>query len=1546
MYPPASGQRCAPARRQFTSIALAALLLLSNFIFKSPFTPSVYADTTTAVSLTAFGTPVTQNFDTLVSSGAGTLPLNTPAGWGFVETGTNANTSYTAGDGSANTGDTYSFGTTAADRALGQLRSGSLISVIGARFTNNTGGSINSLSIAYIGEQWRLGEPSRTGTTSIAERMDFQYSTDATSLTTGTWTDANALDFVPPIISGTVGKLDGNAAANRAAIAGGIPSLSIANGATFWIRWTDVNATGSDDGLAIDDFSITPSGTPDPLPALAINDVSKDEGSGGGTTPFVFTVSLSAPANNVTFDICTQDGTAQDGGAGEDSDYTKFCLTNQSVPNGNTRQTFQIDVAADTNVEPNENFTVNVTNVNGATVTDSQGLGTIVNDDFAPTDPTGTGSASPNPVQAGNSSLLTVAVTPGAHPASTGIAVTGDLSSIGGSAAQQFYDDGTHGDAAAGNNVFSYSATVAAATSTGLKSLPVQITDAQGRLGAASISLSVQAAPPPAGSVVISQVYGGGGNSGATYRNDFIEIFNRSQNPVDLTGWSVQYASAAGTSWNVSPLTGFVLQPGQYYLIQQAAGTGGSVNLPTPDATGTTGMGAENAKVALMRTTVALSGSSPVGNPDLMDFIGYGSANAYEGTAAAPRLSNTTAALRARNGCKDTDQNNVNFVAGAPTPRNTSTPFNVCPTGDFPPEVSSTNPANGGTNFPLAGNITVNFDDAVTVQDGGFTLSCTTSGAHTLAVTGGPTTFTLNPDTDLASGEQCTATVLASHVASQGATPVPMAADYAWTFVTLIVRNPADHMVMGNPSGAVTDVNQPLNYLMMKPQYALSYNNDKGIPNWTSWHLDSTWTTSVADRQNDFRPDDTLPAGFKRVAGGYNFATYGFDRGHMVPSADRTSSVEDNSSTFLMTNIIPQASGNNQGPWANLENYTRTLLNGSANELYIVSGGHGVGGTSTTGNWDSIVDTAGNSVTVPNLTWKVFLVLPRANGNDVARVDTSTRTFAVIMPNRDNIRSDDWRKYIATVDQVEALTGYDFFSNVPDHIEAVIEAQLDAEYNTAPVANDQSVATPEDTQKQITLTSSDFNVNNTFTYTVVSGPANGVLGGTGRELTYTPNADYNGPDSFTFKVSDGGKESNTATVNINVTSANDAPTANGDQKATNEDTTLSFPASDLAANDSAGPADEGGQTLSVTSVIAGANTNGTVSLAGGQVTYTPAANFHGPASFDYQVCDNGTTNGSPDPKCATATVDVTVSPVNDAPTLSNVPAAATIPELAEYAFAAQGADVDGDTLSYSLVNAPAGASINPATGQFAWTPAEAQGGTGSPFQFTVRVSDGTASAERSVTLTVTEVNQAPTLAPIGDKTAFLGSTLMFAVSGADADLPAQTLTYSLTGAFPAGASINPATGVFNWTPTAAQAGQVYTFTVRVTDNGAGQLYAQETIRVGAAYTWSGYLQPINPDGSSLFNAGQTVPVKFQLTGASAGVTNAVARLWVAKVTDNVVGTESKAGSTSAATEGHLFRYSDGQYIFNLSTNGLATGTYQLRVDTGDGVPRLVNISLR
>jgi len=335
-------------RRALAGVLAALGALMANSAWAQP------------VALTTAGTPYTQNFNTLATSGTSSA---VPAGWTFFESGTNANTLYTAGTGSSNAGDTYSFGASGSnERAFGGLLSGSLTPTTGAWFINNTGVTITRLEVAYTGEQWRLG------TTGRADRLDFQYSLNATSLTTGTWSDVDALDFASPVTTGAIGALNGNTAANRTVISQTISGLSIPAGAAFWIRWMDFNASGADDGLAVDDFSLTPN----------------------------------------------------------------------------------------------------------------------------PLTPSGVGAATPNDLFAGDSVLLTVTATPGASPIAS---VVADLTAIGGSSTQAFYDDGTNGDVTGGNNVFSVAVTVAPGTALGAKSLPVTITDTQGRIGTTSIALTVS--PPP-----------------------------------------------------------------------------------------------------------------------------------------------------------------------------------------------------------------------------------------------------------------------------------------------------------------------------------------------------------------------------------------------------------------------------------------------------------------------------------------------------------------------------------------------------------------------------------------------------------------------------------------------------------------------------------------------------------------------------------------------------------------------------------------------------------------------------------------------------------------------------------------------------------------------------------------------------------------------------------------------------------------------------------------------------------------------------------------
>lgn len=198
--------------------------------------------------------------------------------------------------------------------------------------------------------------------------------------------------------------------------------------------------------------------------------------------------------------------------------------------------------------------------------------------------------------------------------------------------------------------------------------------------GTATITVSVP--PPPAASdVVISQVYGGGGNSGAFYKNDYVELYNRGNAAADLTGWSVQYSSAAGTTWTAAAISGSI-EPGKYYLVQLAAGTGGSADLPTPDATGGLALGASSGKIILSNASTALTGACPSG-PTIVDRVGYGTSASANGCAAewsgrTANLSNTTAALRLNDGCVDTGNAANDFVVLGTNPRNSASPRKNC----------------------------------------------------------------------------------------------------------------------------------------------------------------------------------------------------------------------------------------------------------------------------------------------------------------------------------------------------------------------------------------------------------------------------------------------------------------------------------------------------------------------------------------------------------------------------------------------------------------------------------------------------------------------------------------------------------------------------------------------------------------------------------------------------------------------------------------------------------------------------------------------------
>ncbi|WP_022932056.1 DNA/RNA non-specific endonuclease [Treponema bryantii] len=251
----------------------------------------------------------------------------------------------------------------------------------------------------------------------------------------------------------------------------------------------------------------------------------------------------------------------------------------------------------------------------------------------------------------------------------------------------------------------------------------------------------------------------------------------------------------------------------------------------------------------------------------------------------------------------------------------------------------------------------------------------------------------------------------------------------------------------GNPSDSIADTAASKNYLMEKPQFTICYNSETLNPNWVAWHL-ATSDLGEADRADTFRPDTELPAGWYAVRkNDYKFTYYGFDRGHICPSADRTANTEDNSMTFLMTNMVPQAPDNNRIVWVALEKFEREQVL-AGKEAYIFAGPYGKGGSGDKGYFEEIPITLKDgrelSITVPSHTWKIILFMPEGE-NDFERATRSGQTeiIAVNVPNEKGCgKNGSWEQYLCSVNYIEEITGYDFFELLPDDVEEEIESSV------------------------------------------------------------------------------------------------------------------------------------------------------------------------------------------------------------------------------------------------------------------------------------------------------------------------------------------------------------------------------------------------------------------------------------------------------------------------------------------------------------------------
>jgi endonuclease G, mitochondrial len=252
-------------------------------------------------------------------------------------------------------------------------------------------------------------------------------------------------------------------------------------------------------------------------------------------------------------------------------------------------------------------------------------------------------------------------------------------------------------------------------------------------------------------------------------------------------------------------------------------------------------------------------------------------------------------------------------------------------------------------------------------------------------------------------------------------TPPPAAENRAATDVLL---------PFGNPSGAYADPGNHENYLVTKRSFAISYNDRRGTANWVAWRTTAADLGETIPRPQ-FEPDPDLPRGFGVINPSY-YSRSGYDRGHLIPSADRFADRGLNADTFLMTNIAPQAKGLNQYPWEKLERYARGIVR-RGDDIYTIAGVYGEQGRLK------------GRITVPTNFWKVIVVLPHGSNE----ISEATKVIAVDMPNSGSVASANWQKYLTTARAIEQKTGYNFLSALRPEVQDAIETRPDVHPNAS-----------------------------------------------------------------------------------------------------------------------------------------------------------------------------------------------------------------------------------------------------------------------------------------------------------------------------------------------------------------------------------------------------------------------------------------------------------------------------------------------------------------
>lgn len=869
-------------------------------------------------------------------------------------------------------------------------------------------------------------------------------------------------------------------------------------------------------------------------------------------------------------------------------------------------------------------------------------------------------------------------------------------------------------------------------------------------------------------SIVISQVYGGGGNSGSVFMHDFIEIFNRGTTTVDLTGMSVQYESATGAGpWDVTPLTGSIA-PGGYHLVQEDQGAGGTTALPTPDSSGTINMSASAGKVALVSTATALTGTCP-SDATIIDLVGYGTTpNCFEGEDTTSAPGNNESALREAAGCRENDQNGTDFTTVTPpTPRNSASPTTSCaPSG---PGLANPNPVGQGGdtlltvsvtpgNNPTSTGIAVQadltdilgsatqafFDDGSNgdAAPGDFVFSWVANVADAVPV--GNVTLATRI-TDAEARVDSSGTIVLTVATNDG----PVATNDADTtnedvpvFVDVLANdtdpeNDALHVsaILINAASGIAVIVSDGTGVLYTPdlEFSGSDNFDYVVTDAKGESGSATVNlTIIAQNDPPTANEDLYPASEEQML--------------TVPAGGVLDNDTDPEGGTLVAALVSQpVNGNVVLSTDGSFTYTPDAdFSGLDTFTYDTSDG-----TATSAPATVTIDVANvNDLPVAvndayDVTEDVTLMVPALTGVLSNDADPDSTLTAVLVSDVANgtltLGADGSFTYVPDLNH-DAGDSFTYRANdgTGDSNIATVTLSFTA-VNDVPTGASESYPLDEDGMLTVMVGSgvlvNDSDVESAITAVLMTDVANGTLAlAADGSFTYVPDANFNGADTFAYRASDGAAMSDPITVTLDVAPVNDAPTAVSEAYFTDEDTPFTVLASaGLLQNDD----DLDGDALSP--VIDTQPTGGALVVAtNGGFSYTPNANFEGSDAFTYHATD-GTESSS----VVTVTVDVTA--VNDAPSapVGVSPAGGESVSDDELVFTWSAAsDVDGDAVTYrleilrgGLLFAQASSNTTSGTipggldkGDYTWRVLANDGATSGPFSaeqsFSVKGSGG------------------------------------------------------------------------------------------------------------------------------------------------------------------------------------------------------------------------------